>query len=576
MDVPERPLLYGFCETGGVLECASGHQIKKYKKLKPWQGLVVIKRCGVCTVDLHRNDMRWRCEEHCEYNICEECYNYHYLSLIEKASASDNPKKREKILGAIPQHLRSLPEYETAKNWVPPPPPEENGTSASSTENGKSKKVKGAKGAKTPIDGPESESWLVTMEEQFTSLPDLVKVVVWSTLWLAGMLLLAFSIRALLLDEELAFPNAWLLVGISNGVAFGLCELTVIIFVRYGRLGHYVDFKPASCFGVMHCLQLSLGIAGLRSSEIYHNVMTLGYTLTLGIAGILGQAEKPNRELILSLVFVGIGGLMSVSLQGTYTLGGLFGTNVLICQLPSLMIGTSRLILTANFLNMENVNAAQRHIKQSPLILAAHMMPATAVTSFELGFISDYTSYTRLEQMPYKGKVAGLLCIIGVGYFVVAIAEMQLLQLTPVTIMGLLIPCSLVCYVSASTLVTDMFPFHVSLLLLVCGVVLTVVAFILYGAHRKLDEPKEQNGYRRLEGNEGERRHRSKRNRGERSLSPRSERTQSPRSPRHPPQGGGGVDSKPCYFGGEDSSLLFAKPERKPERREGAEVTDWL
>jgi hypothetical protein len=182
--------------------------------------------------------MRWRCEEHCEYNICEECYNYHYLSLIEKASASDNLKKREKILATIPQHLRSLPEYETAKNWVPPPPPEENGTAASSTENGKPKKVKGS----PPT--PQEERWLVAMQEKFTNLPQVVKVIVWSSLWVAGMLLLSFTVRALLLDEELAFPNAWLLVGISHGVSFALCELTVVIFVRYGRLGHYVDFKP--------------------------------------------------------------------------------------------------------------------------------------------------------------------------------------------------------------------------------------------------------------------------------------------------------------------------------------------
>lgn len=61
-----------------MLRCSNGHLIDKCKeRLHTWQGVVHRhKRCALCGADIDRDDRRWRCAEHCDYNVCDRCYKH--------------------------------------------------------------------------------------------------------------------------------------------------------------------------------------------------------------------------------------------------------------------------------------------------------------------------------------------------------------------------------------------------------------------------------------------------------------------------------------------------------------------
>ena len=44
------------------------------KKLKPWQDIMAgDKVCNECQETINRDAFRWRCEYHCDCNICDDC-----------------------------------------------------------------------------------------------------------------------------------------------------------------------------------------------------------------------------------------------------------------------------------------------------------------------------------------------------------------------------------------------------------------------------------------------------------------------------------------------------------------------
>jgi hypothetical protein len=500
------------------LDCPSGHPVKKFKRLKPWQGRIQRMRCGICTIEIHRDTFRWRCQEHCEYNICEDCYNEHWLNVIAQAANTDSQKRRFRILDTIPEHLRDTPDYEAALNYAPPEEPSPRQTNG----HGKTKKVKGIK---TPrVDYSDSRcvdncpSWCSNLQ-----------VCIWVLTWLAASVALAVAVRALLLDKALEFPSTLLMMGLSNAISYVLCQFAVICSHCCIRVGYDADWKASGVFGLMRCLQVALSYSAMNSSETYHNLLVLSYTVLLFFAGVLNKSEQFGFVALISLLLAMSGGLLAVSAQGTFSTP--LTSNVLGFQVVSLFAGTIRMIMTQNYLSVEDPSG--RSPKVSPLVLATRMTPTIALASFELACITNYDCFAQFMRSPDMAEIIGFLVAIGFANAVALVAELQLLQLTSATLLGLLWPCSSICIACLVELRegNSMPP------LLSIGALLYTAGFVLYVSLQVCcaSQGEHDNGYQRLEG--GERRHRRHRRSEGRSRDP--DGTRSPRSPRRPQRGAG-------------------------------------
>ncbi|CAK0853347.1 unnamed protein product [Prorocentrum cordatum] len=90
-----------------LLRCKNGHQVVKCKTLKPWQGWMNQRSCSQCHGAIDRHDMRWRCEEHCDWDICHACYDDHWNRVVHEATA--------RLMKVPPERDVAL----TLLSWVP-------------------------------------------------------------------------------------------------------------------------------------------------------------------------------------------------------------------------------------------------------------------------------------------------------------------------------------------------------------------------------------------------------------------------------------------------------------------------
>lgn len=105
------------------LMCPQGHLINKRKKLKPWQQLQILvhggeKHCNECQDKIASQEFRWRCEHHCDYNVCVDCYQSHWSEILAMVHKMRDEQKCWQMLGAIPLHLRDDTEFQAAKARV--------------------------------------------------------------------------------------------------------------------------------------------------------------------------------------------------------------------------------------------------------------------------------------------------------------------------------------------------------------------------------------------------------------------------------------------------------------------------
>lgn len=59
------------------LACPAGHPIDKRKEGMSWRQSFLqgeTKLCNLCSSEIHRHETRWRCFHHCDFNVCEKCY----------------------------------------------------------------------------------------------------------------------------------------------------------------------------------------------------------------------------------------------------------------------------------------------------------------------------------------------------------------------------------------------------------------------------------------------------------------------------------------------------------------------
>lgn len=55
-----------------MLMCCNGHPLRKKKALRWYQRGT--RSCDGCNLEIYREEPRWRCRRHCDYDICESCY----------------------------------------------------------------------------------------------------------------------------------------------------------------------------------------------------------------------------------------------------------------------------------------------------------------------------------------------------------------------------------------------------------------------------------------------------------------------------------------------------------------------
>ncbi|CAK9026790.1 unnamed protein product [Durusdinium trenchii] len=64
-------------EQHSGLVCPAGHPIDKRKEGMSWRQSLLhgdLRRCDLCGRSIQRQDTRWRCFHHCDFNVCERCY----------------------------------------------------------------------------------------------------------------------------------------------------------------------------------------------------------------------------------------------------------------------------------------------------------------------------------------------------------------------------------------------------------------------------------------------------------------------------------------------------------------------
>ncbi|CAK9099117.1 Uncharacterized protein SCF082_LOCUS46432, partial [Durusdinium trenchii] len=89
------------------------------KKLKPWQDIMAgEKTCHECQEAIGRDEFRWRCENHCNCNVCEDCYAHHWSEIMAMVHKTRDEQKCWQLLSAIPLHLRDSQEFQAAKSRV--------------------------------------------------------------------------------------------------------------------------------------------------------------------------------------------------------------------------------------------------------------------------------------------------------------------------------------------------------------------------------------------------------------------------------------------------------------------------
>eukprot|EP00929_Paragymnodinium_shiwhaense_P072078 TRINITY_DN36589_c0_g1_i2.p1 TRINITY_DN36589_c0_g1~~TRINITY_DN36589_c0_g1_i2.p1 ORF type:complete len:485 (-),score=135.94 TRINITY_DN36589_c0_g1_i2:87-1541(-) len=61
-------------KKNGILQCPAGHDIDKKKEGLRWFQIGPQKYCDVCSKLIPRDDTRWRCQFHCDYDVCQKCF----------------------------------------------------------------------------------------------------------------------------------------------------------------------------------------------------------------------------------------------------------------------------------------------------------------------------------------------------------------------------------------------------------------------------------------------------------------------------------------------------------------------
>lgn len=464
----------------------------KFKKLKPWQGAIHNRECAACLRPVQRHEFRWRCEQHCRWDLCEGCYERHWAHLIQCALAADDLEERRQLLDTVPLPRRKFLDFVAAENKV---------------------------GAR-----PSGANWRGPMTDREPPWP--LEAALWLLARTAACALLVVVGVELVGKAELAFPGGFLAEGLANLGASVLCWAALLAArsadtgapgppgpgppglglsgppgvpgvpgvsgvpmpAGPGRPCATIDWKSAGVLGLMRGVELGLFAVLFREASVSVRGIALAATPAFFFAaGLLSGRERPRMDLAAAVGCVTLGGLLASLMDAD-----LVGIRMLPLALIAELIAMMRWVFTSNILP-----AVGEPHRLYLLDLAARMSPPTSLVGFEIAFITDTRCYVEMWFLPKPLYVTLLVTVMAICTAVVTVADLQVVQLTSVTLLGFVTPFARVAGIIFAALVWGT---RVSLMN-TAGVLLCAVGAVLYAQARSADpggEPRDS-GYVRIQ-----------------------------------------------------------------------------
>lgn len=372
--------------------------------------------------------MRWRCEFHCAYSLCERCYTEYWTRLSCAVLKQSDPKKRLEQLKLVPTALRGPPELETPQSCS------SRGEDALPQAPGAPPTVEWSVHGRCqpPFDDAEGHGQQQAQGLAWTTLQveGLWEVAGWIVVRAMAVWLVGAGTESLLGGDKPTFPYPWLIVAFSSTVAYVMCRLTnAWLGPVFGNEGE-VHWKASGLIGGLQGLDVGLRSSNRHSSAAavrtgMHMILPVFMVLAGMVAGI-ERSKNRAHQLVVAVGLATVGGL-------SMTLGS--AGNVELGSAPWPLIATAILALRWTFTQMIIVN-----VNPSPLVLATRLLPPTALLCLEVAFwcelwVGGFTAVLRMTA----SQVA-LLLAAGVAFAVVLVAEVRLVQLTSATFLGFLSP----------------------------------------------------------------------------------------------------------------------------------------
>jgi len=489
-----RPFDSELFDSGESLQllCPQGHLIQKKKKLKPWQDFTSgNKPCSECQETINREEFRWRCEYHCNCNVCEECYRSHWSEILAIVHKTTDEQKCWQLLSAIPLHLRDGEEFRAAKARVnrramrqayrepteDTPMEQKAALTAYGTEAGP-KELKGR------IQGA-----LQLADRVVDNRPSL-QIGFWGFLAVLAEYEI-FSRTSRLqggdnTDFPASLPHPLLIACISTAIGSGFLQILLLalrIFRRkFGELPPAPAPPPELWPAIQHLRQLHLEAANGRTSprrrgrarrraleapqqppplqpQMLHVYLFLGIFLgletgitvtlwyhgahraTLGLhplalllVGLLVGAEsRKDHRLLLSMMLASLSGFLMFPAWNASNIDA--EIHGLLFAMLGQFLTLARWIFTDNVLPSFESPASDRF--SAAIVLAANIAVAAATALLELTTVLDFPGYFALlevEPLPFIWTVG----ILGLCVAVKLVASLNLARVASFPFLGIL------------------------------------------------------------------------------------------------------------------------------------------
>ncbi|CAJ1407339.1 unnamed protein product, partial [Effrenium voratum] len=455
--------------TGESLQlmCPSGHVIQKKKKLKPWQ--TGSHNCQECQEHIAREEFRWRCEHHCDCDVCEPCYDQHWSELLAMVHKTRDEQKSWQLLSAVPLHLRDSREFLAAQSRI----------------NKRAKKEETAEKTETQVNVLEQKAALsaygtevgpkdVKGRIQGAFLQMDATVAAWPKAQICCWALLAALAEHLVLSRARdlqgtdtspgQLPDALLVAALGMALAAGLLQALLLLlrFLRrkFGELPPVPAPPPALWAAFQHLrgrrgrreaplapppprppplqpqslhVYLLLGVMlglelGLVAFLWQHQVCSAGlHPVALLAVGLFeGSETVHDRRLLLSVALASLSGFLLLPADGDDWHG------VLLISSQCLSVG--RWVFLCHVLPFE---ASPAELFGASAVLGANLSVAATSALLELTAVLDFPGFWHLIHITEPGMVLWNIVVIGLCYAVRLLSYLNLARVASFPLMGL-------------------------------------------------------------------------------------------------------------------------------------------
>jgi len=503
---PEAPISAGYSsasdgsETEGdtvkvgspELRCSHGHLIRKLKKLKPWQSVTKsIHSCAECGDGIGKDEFRWRCDQHCNWDMCQDCYELHWSHVVQEVIRSRDEQRCWQLLGAVPLDQRDRPDFLAAQARVHRRAGKVSARTIAKKEAAVSAATISAAGTEA---GPKDMKGKIQgaayiLNDGMNKSP-LIEIALWSLLCVAASTVPAAiqnDLEGHASDGRLQFPDPFLMMGLSGLLGASLLQfaLRFVTPVRTASLppapirtlsfddderGRSEERGESSSRGGSRSRSRSKSSGGRRRrkrdpAEDYvepdwkvFGILGVMCGVETGLTAIFRELfpEAAERELLaLTPPSMLMAGLLAGSQQseprmslaiGLASLGGFLAPLgspevefwPLVLAVLIRLLSMMRWVFTNNILPPMTLTPSHRC--SAMLKLAANMAVPGGVVCLELATLTHVHCYLELSQLPGKGMVLLKLLWMGICQVVVLVSQLQLARLASLPMIGLLQP----------------------------------------------------------------------------------------------------------------------------------------